>query len=120
MLGHDEMEPSISTEPTVMPACLAAEQVVAYVSFVVAQETFASVTDADVSGLARAFDEVQHPPELFGRELQFGIVRRPSYGEHGEEPPAFQSDADEVLFQFFQVRVIVLVHAGHYIEHEAG
>lgn len=101
-------------------ACLTTEQVVAHVSFVVAQEAFASVADADVSGLARALDEVQHPPELFGGELQFGIVRRPSYGEHGEEPPAFQPDADEVLFQFFQVRVIVLVHAGHYIEHEAG
>ena len=93
---------------------------VAHLAFVIAKESFATVTGDDATFLAVGFDELHEAAELFVGNLQLRIGRGSPDREYREQAPFLKSASDEELLDFGEFIVVAGSYAGNHVEAKIG
>ena len=77
--------------------CIAVKNLVAYFSFVIAEETFAGEARMYFSFSAAVADEFEDPGELCVVDLQLRCLCRPTHRKNGEDTPVLDSQLDQKI-----------------------
>ena len=91
---------------------VADKEMIPDVSFIIAQETFTSEVGLDPSLLPGGFDKIHQAADLFAGKQQFRIMCSTPHGKDREQPPLLEPQADEILLDLREVRIVPPVHTG--------
>ena len=89
---------------------------VTHKALVLTQEALATIAYRYAPLLSGLFDEVHQAFEALIAQLKFRIPGCTTDREDGKQPPALQSERDEIVLEFLQAFVVSVVDTGDNIE----